>query len=55
MNFSFEEKMFCSRGGSEFLSFEMELQNLVTQNDVALQVNNSKSNNKKLHIELLTQ
>ena len=29
-------------GGSEFLSYEIELQNQVTQNDVILRVTNSK-------------
>ena len=33
----------------------LELRNRVTQNDVALRVTNSKSKNKKLQFELLTQ
>ena len=42
-------------GGLEFSSYEIELQNRVTQNDVALRVTNSKSKNKKSYFELLTQ
>ena len=41
--------------GSEFLSYEIELRNRVTQNDVTLRVTNSKSKNKNLHFELLTR
>ena len=42
-------------GASEFSSYEIELQNRVTQNDVTLRVTNSKSKNKKFHFELLTR
>ena len=35
--------------------YEIELRNRVTQNDVTLQVTNSKSKNKNLHFELLTR
>ena len=41
--------------GSEFSSYETELRNRVTQNDVTLQVTNSKSKNKNFHFELLTR
>ena len=41
--------------GSEFSSYEIKLRNRVTQNDVTLRVTNSKSKNKKFHLELLTQ
>ena len=41
--------------GSEFSSYEIELRNRVTQNDITLRVTNSKSKNKKLHFELLTR
>ena len=41
--------------GSEFLSYEIELRNRVTQNDITLGVTNSKSKNKNLHFELLTR
>ena len=41
--------------GSEFLSYEIELRNRVTQNDVTFRVTNSKSKNKKFHFELLTR
>ena len=34
--------MHCESGGSEFSSYELELRNRVTQNDVALRVTNSK-------------
>ena len=42
-------------GVSEFMSYEIELQNRATQNDVTLRVTNSKSKNQKLHFELLTR
>ena len=42
-------------GGSEFSSYEIELRNHVTQNNVTLRVTNSKSKNKKFYFELLTQ
>ena len=41
--------------GSEFSSYEFELRNRVTQNDVTLRVTNSKLKNKKLRFELLTR
>ena len=41
--------------GSEFSSYEIDLRNRVTQNDVTLRVTNSKSKNKKFHFELLTR
>ena len=44
-----------SKRASEFSSYEIELRNRVTQNDVTLRVTNSKLKNKKLHFELLTQ
>ena len=47
--------MFNFRRGSELSSYEIQLQNQVTQNDVTLQVTNSKSKNKKLHFQLLTR
>ena len=51
------KKDFCVRQnrGSEFSSYEIELRNRVTQNDVTLRVTNSKSKNKKFHFELLTR
>ena len=41
--------------GSEFSSYEIELRNRVTKNDVTLRVTNSKSKNKNLHFEILTR
>ena len=41
--------------GSEFSSYEIELRNQVTQNDVTLRVTNLKSKNKNLHFEFLTR
>ena len=41
--------------GSGISSYKIELRNRVTQNNVTLRVTNSKSKNKKLHFELLTQ
>ena len=38
----------------EFSSYEFELRNRVTQNDVTLRVTNSTLKNKKLRFELLT-
>ena len=35
--------------GSGFSSYEIELRNRVTQNDVTLRVTNSKSKNKKFY------
>ena len=50
-------KYFCNTfsRGWEFLSYEIELQNRVTQNDVTIRVTNLKSKNKTLHFELLTR
>ena len=42
-------------GGSEFSSYEIELRNRVTQNDVTLPVTNWKSKNKNFYFELLTR
>ena len=44
-----------SKRASKFSSYEIELRNRVTQNDVILRVTNSKSKNKKSHFELLTR
>ena len=41
--------------GSEFSSYEFELRNRVTQNDVTLRFPTSKLKNKKLRFELLTR
>ena len=53
--FNEREPKELSKRGSEFSSYEIELRNRVTQNDVTLRVTNSKLKNKKLHFELLTQ
>ena len=52
---SFKYGLMLLRWGSEFLGYEIELRNRVTQNDVTLRATNSKSKNKKLHFELLTR
>ena len=49
-----DQNFTTEKQGSEFSSYEIELQNRVTQNDVTLQITNSKSKNKKFHFELLT-
>ena len=41
--------------GSEFSSYEIELQNRVTQNGVTLQVTNSTLQNIKSNFEFLTR
>ena len=55
IKFRFCETFTVINWGSEFSSYEIELRNRVTQNDVTLRVTNSKLKNKKFHFELLTQ